>query len=131
MVDEPTNKDERLDVRIARLEERFTASEKALDLQASETHRRLDELNHAARTRDIRDQNFVSIDKFEGLARELQNHREGVNKQLHEIEGRTAGANTSRAHLFQVIGVALIVVGILVGIWLSSPAEVPYQEVVP
>lgn len=55
----------RMEVRLARLEEQFIASELALKLQRVENDRRLHELNGEYKRDRERQQDFVSTDKYE------------------------------------------------------------------
>lgn len=107
--------------RIAKLEERMNALTTLELRQTQEIHRRLDELNHAARVREQRDKQFVGIDKYDGLVTEFHNNRESVNKTLHELEGRTGGLGTARERLFQVLGITLVAAGfalaLVIALW--------------
>lgn len=56
---------ESFEVRLARLQEEFWASEKALQIQAKEYERRLETLNHAHERAEGLQHTFVPQDKFE------------------------------------------------------------------
>lgn len=87
MVGEPTWFDafkEWLDTKFASLDERHLATSKALELQAKEYERRLDDLNHA-HARAIEVQNtFVSLDKYEDKLASEATARTIANERLNE-----------------------------------------------
>lgn len=137
-----------LDLRLARIEERITQEAVALKLQYEEYHRRLDELNHAAHTRALRDQEFVNMDKHQALEHKLESmikelrgtfdmyakqtsekfeatntlgatQHETVLKTLTDISGQRLGAMTTRDTTMRIITIVVSVGAIIAMILLA------------
>jgi GTP-dependent phosphoenolpyruvate carboxykinase len=79
------------DVEIARLQERLAAAEKALELQAGEISRRLDELNHARAVEREKERDYVTVEKFDGFVARFEENKEVTAKALTLAEGNKQG----------------------------------------
>jgi len=73
---------------MARLEERYFASEKALLIQTSELHRRLDELNGEAETLKGMQSTYVPRENYETQHEELERRIGAVEGFKSNMEGR-------------------------------------------
>ena len=79
---------EQVDVRLARLEEQVRASAFALELQTTEFHRRLDELNGEAGRLKSMQANYISRETYESKHEEL-GRRVGLMETFKaNMEGR-------------------------------------------
>ena len=97
-LDMPDNGDDRdtLRVRISVLEERLRGLDRALQLQAAEYRRRLDELNHAHAQRVARDADYVLREKFDTFEKQERLWRDQVNETLAALQGRTTAVRSSK-----------------------------------
>jgi len=119
---EPTRRSDvhQLDVRISVLDERVDNVVKAIELQAFEYGRRLDELNHAHSQQQSNQATYVSREVFENFVKDISTWREQTNVTLSSSDGRVAGTAASRIMIFQlitlVIGLAALVVAVFKGV---------------
>ena len=80
-----------LEHRLTRLEEWYSAVNRAIELQATEYARRLEELNHENRRVADRDKMFLPRETFDQFEGELRNWRYSVNTTIATIGGRDKG----------------------------------------
>lgn len=89
-----------LTVKIAVLEERIRGREEALQLQASEYERRLDDLNHEHDKNKERNAEFVRREQYDATLNSLTVWRRTVDDWIAEARGsRTAFVATASATL--------------------------------
>lgn len=93
--------------RIARLEERINSNERALDLQAKEYQRRLDDLNHDNHKRDSDRANFVTVERFNGYVDKMSAWQDVVNENLSRNTGRRHGSSSLLTSGLAVIAVII------------------------
>jgi len=107
---------ESVTVRLSVLEEQVKADRRALELQAKEISRRLDELNHAHEKQVKDQQTYVSADKFDGYVANQDSWRSKVDTTLALLEGKSGGVGLARAALNQNIMLVIMGIGVLVAL---------------
>jgi hypothetical protein len=78
-------------MKIAVIEQKLRDMDEARELQITEIHRRLDELNHHREQADKDKADFVNILAFTAYQKDVQNWRDEVNKQLAGLSGSSSG----------------------------------------
>lgn len=102
-------------VRLAVLETRLEERERALELQAAEYTRRLDDLNHAHQQREERDRDYIMREVFEAsqvaetTARQLAFERQDDRlKSLENWRSRASGVAVVVALFAGAVGAAIM-----------------------
>ena len=81
----------------------LTARDRALELQSTETHRRLDELNNEAGRILAASRLTVSSDTWEAFLHSDREWKRKVDQVLAQRSGRESGTVTSTDRLFQFV----------------------------
>jgi hypothetical protein len=103
--------------RIIVLEERIRGIELATALQAKEYERRLQDLNHAHDKQVQDQQTYISEDKFNGYQSKIDGWRTTVDAFMAKNEGRSGGMSSAQALLFQILALAIGLLGIAAAVF--------------
>lgn len=104
---------ESVEVRLARLEERQRASERALKLQAREYDRRLMVLNHAHEQAVEVQNTYVTSEKFEDFTERDASEKAAIAKALTLAEGSKNGVGQLAGWIAGGFGLLLTVVSLV------------------
>ena len=106
--------------RVARLEERLRGMdeavnlrERAVDIQANEYRRRLDELNHAHAQQVQTQATYIGREVYEGYVKEERAWRDTVRTRLDLLDGRSGGSSASQRLLFLILPLLLSAVAVV------------------
>lgn len=105
-----------LEHRLTRLEEWYTGLSRALELQAAEYARRLEELNHEAKRMAERDRLFIPRETFDVFEKELLGWRYTVNQALSTTSGRNKGLSLAWSIVLGAVALAGAFMGVLVAL---------------
>jgi chromosome segregation ATPase len=93
--------------RLTRVEKDIEAATKALELQAREYNRRLEELNHAHAKHEQFVARFPSNEKFEGYVQKMDLWQNQINQTLAELKGSDTGKVNLRHVIFESIAIII------------------------
>lgn len=103
----------RMDDMKALMDEKFSATQKALELQATEYDRRLHDLNNeATRIRKIREET-VSMELWRAQHERLEADIAELKDFKSRMEGKASQTSVLVAYAFSAVGIILAILGVL------------------